>query len=477
MWSNRAMKRIRAEESSFWNDGKEKDAGEYLKVSLTSGKPIKGKGWPWVQQCIRGIIGEDKVEKANFAGEGKLLVKTKNNTQTEKLIKATMFGDEQCSIERDNKLNQSKGTIYATDLVELTEDEVVGWLKKFGVVAAKRFTKNIEGRTEKTPTILLTFNKPNCPDKLEYDYVVYRVEKYVPNPLICHRCGKYGHHEVGCGKERICLRCGDSKHDGSCDLKCSNCKIVGHCCLSRQCSWWKSEKEICQIKVDRDVSFAHARHIHKQEQRTPSSLSYANMVRSPSEGISRETRDTASLRGRVESVESKLDKVMTLLEKLLQLQLSKETAGASEQTKGQLSTTKSSTQPEIVTDSHDKEHEKVVGINTPLPTTQLTEPSTQSSEQHMGNDSLSDMEENESQTQPDHSQEMGQTIPSEPQWSMAGPTKKGGGNKSKKGRTDDSQVIVSPHVGSKNQTGLDQAQGKRMPNLTRMAFIPESPDT
>ena len=139
-------------------------------------------GWPYVQQCVRGILGDQKVQKARFQNDGSLLVKTCNEAQTEKLLKATLFGAEECTIVRDGRLNSSRGTTDAFDLMELTDDEVVGWLRDFGVIAAKRFTRRSNGCLENTPTLLLTFNKPTCPNKLELDYVTYHVRRHIPKP-------------------------------------------------------------------------------------------------------------------------------------------------------------------------------------------------------------------------------------------------------------------------------------------------------
>ena len=160
MASSRAMKRTRADVKikNFWDEDQAK-SGTYLVIKLKSGKTLKGRGWPHIQQCVRGIIGDQKVQKASLQSDGSLLVKTNNDKQTDKLMKATHFGAEDCEIMRDSRLNTSRGTNHAFDLIELTEEEVVGWLKDFGVIAAKRFTRRVDGHQENTPTILLTFNK------------------------------------------------------------------------------------------------------------------------------------------------------------------------------------------------------------------------------------------------------------------------------------------------------------------------------
>ena len=317
MSSSRAMKRTRTDVrvENFW-DGDQTDTGTYLNIRLNEGKPLKGRGWPYVQQCVRGILGDQKVQKASFQNDGSLLVKTCNETQTEKLLKATLFGAEECTIVRDGRLNSSRGTIHAFDLIELTEDEVVGWLRDFGVIAAKRFTRRINGCLENTPTLLLTFNKPTCPTKLELDYVTYHVRQHIPNPLICHKCGKFGHVEAKCSAESICLNCAEVLHDGPCQAKCVNCGQSGHSCRSRDCPVWKKEREICELKVERDISYAHARRVYDQTHQTPSIRPYASVVRSHSDATSQDP----ILRDRVEKLEQKVDKMLSLLGELLDRQ-------------------------------------------------------------------------------------------------------------------------------------------------------------
>lgn len=317
--AGRAFKRGRRDiniTESFWSQ--EEDTGSYLSIKLRVGKPIKEKGWPWVQQSIRGILGgKEKVEKASFLADGRLLVKTKDSAQTEKLKKAVMFGGEACEIVADEKLNQSKGTIHAFDLIDLTEDEIVHWLADFGVVSARRFTRKVGDHVEKTPTVLLTFNRPSCPSRLEFDYVVYHVRKHVPNPIICRKCGKFRHMQANCpSPERKCLTCGNREHDGSCAQKCINCGQTDHNCLSWQCPTWKKEKEICVLKVTKDVSYAHARRLYETEHQTPHPRPYASAARSTSGATSSNQDNT--LNARVTLIEQKLDKLTGLLEKLVQ---------------------------------------------------------------------------------------------------------------------------------------------------------------
>ena len=316
MGPNRASKRVRADDltDSFWGE-EESQSGSYLSVKLLAGRSPREKGWPWIQQCIRGILGgTEKVEKASFMSDGRLLVRTKTSTQTEKLLKARMFGDMECVVEREERLNQSRGTIHAVDLIDLSEEEIVGWLTEFGVVAARRFTRRTGSRIERTPTILLTFNRPTCPTKLDFDYVTYNVRQHIPNPLMCLQCGRFGHIQARCQSEVKCLTCGDKKHDGTCEQKCLHCGDTGHDGLSRQCEVWKKEKRVCEIKVKKDVSYAHARRIIAAETSSPTLRSYASVVRGSSDPPSDPTFKTE-----LRVIGEKLDKMITLLDRVLKL--------------------------------------------------------------------------------------------------------------------------------------------------------------
>ena len=214
----------------------------------------------------------------------------------------------------DQRLNQSRGMIKAWDLLDLSEDEVVGWLGEFGVVGAKRFTRRVNGEVENTATLLLTFNRASCPSKLQLDYVTYHVEQYIPNPLMCYRCGNYGHPEVRCRKDQVCLQCGKSKHEGQCSGTrwCVNCEKTGHSCLARECEERVKQKEICKIKTEQEISYAQAKQVYETTHKSPTQKAYATVLRTPSAA----TRQENELKEKVVSLEKKMEQMLAMLEKL-----------------------------------------------------------------------------------------------------------------------------------------------------------------
>ena len=56
---------------------------------------------------------------------------------------------------------------------------------------------------------ILTFNSPTTPKEIKIGYINEKIETYIPNPLRCYKCQKFGHHgSVGNG-HTICGKCGE----------------------------------------------------------------------------------------------------------------------------------------------------------------------------------------------------------------------------------------------------------------------------
>ena len=89
------------------------------------------------------------------------------------------------------------------------------------------------------------------------------VSIYIPNPLRCFNCQKYGHGKSSCKGRAVCAKCGECNHNSdSCtnELKCINCS-GSHAAFSKDCSKWLLEKKVQQIKAEQGISFIEARRI------------------------------------------------------------------------------------------------------------------------------------------------------------------------------------------------------------------------
>ena len=117
---------------------------------------------------------------------------------------------------------------------------------------------------------------------VEVAYFRVSVQIYIPNPLRCHSCQKYGHHENRCTKDPICANCGEpANHTEQNCGNAPNCVNCGekHSANSKECQVWHKEKEILTVKFTRNISFPEARKIVESPTPIPG-VSYASMAQS-----------------------------------------------------------------------------------------------------------------------------------------------------------------------------------------------------
>ena len=125
----------------------------------------------------------------------------------------------------------------------------------------------------KTNTFILMFNAATVQlqqtSRFIVGYLRVKVNRYIPNPLMCFECQKFGHSYKFCKNEAICHRCGGKHTQESCNnaAKCTNCSGP-HSASSRECPVWLREKEVERVKAENNISFPHARQIVTQQQST-----------------------------------------------------------------------------------------------------------------------------------------------------------------------------------------------------------------
>ena len=195
----------------------------------------------------------------------------------------TTFFGVPVEVTEHKSLNSSKGIIRERILRNETEDNILEYLKPQGVTHVKRFKIKKNGELVNTNTLLLTFNTVETPKTLKIFYQIIPVDLYVPNPLRCYNCQRFGHHESNCPSDEgsVCERCGTGNHDhhtSHCKNppKCVNCS-GNHMSRSSDCDVWKKEKEIMKIKVTQRLTYPEARKMY--EKQTPE-FTFSKIVQS-----------------------------------------------------------------------------------------------------------------------------------------------------------------------------------------------------
>ncbi|GBL82178.1 hypothetical protein AVEN_252372-1 [Araneus ventricosus] len=213
-----------------------------------------------VQRLISSIIGDVKDTKKLPSGD--LLIEAASKAQISVMRSLEELGDFPIEVTPHRTLNYSRGVISEPDIFDCSETELIEELQSQKVCAAHRIKVERSGSLISTKHIILTFCRPELPKSIHTGYVYARAKRYVPNPLCCFKCQRFGHSQGTCKGTIRCAKCSGNDHDTSVcvseTFKCFNCS-GSHPAYSRDCSKWKIEKEIQSLKVKRNISYAEAK--------------------------------------------------------------------------------------------------------------------------------------------------------------------------------------------------------------------------
>ena len=187
-----------------------------------------------------------------------------NKVHEESLLKLKQFFSIPSLCKPNACLNTSRGMFRCPDLAGISIEDIVKGLEDQNVKNACRITVARDGVKLETNTIIITFQKAIIPKGLKVGFLKVPVGIYVPNPLQCYTCFKFGHHEsiYNSGADnKLCRRCSEPRttttwtcmHASPCvddcqrKLKCVSCGGE-HMATSRSCPVWQREKEIVSVK-------------------------------------------------------------------------------------------------------------------------------------------------------------------------------------------------------------------------------------
>jgi len=211
-------------------------------------------------KALSAQIGTLKSVKRLYKGD--ILVETDKATHSKMLLELTQLAGVPVKVSPHRSLNVSRGVIRSRDIASCSVEEIVEELRPQGVIAAVIIHVRDGDSKRRTNTVILTAGYMRVP-----------LDPYIPNPLRCFNCQKFGHSSRACKNSAACVKCGEACHEGA---NCShqelriNCKGK-HAASSRECPKWKLENRVQQLKVERGISFPDARKAALSEQSTNAS--------------------------------------------------------------------------------------------------------------------------------------------------------------------------------------------------------------
>jgi hypothetical protein len=240
---------------------------------------------PFAIEKATNCLAGSPVQNVTKLRSGSLLVQTKNLLQAQNLQRASRFIDIPISISLHNTLNSSKGILRCSSLSGCPDTEILEDLTNQNVTHVRRIIVTREGKKVPTNTLVLTFNSSLPPKSIKVGYEHVIISQYIPNPLRCNKCQKFGHHFSRCNlrTDQICPHCGQSGHTSNqqtpCQnkAKCANCH-GSHPAYDIKCPRWTLEKAILHSKYTLNISFPEARKRHEQTSSSQNPFTFAHIV-------------------------------------------------------------------------------------------------------------------------------------------------------------------------------------------------------
>ncbi|GBN70432.1 hypothetical protein AVEN_199369-1, partial [Araneus ventricosus] len=174
-------------------------------------------------------------------------------------------------------LNSSRGVVSEKELVGSSDTEILEELSSQGVTAVRRINIKREGKLIPTKHIILTFNSTKLPSTIKAGFLSCPVKPYIPNPIRCFNCQRFGHSKAVCRGRLTCSKCsviGHSANDCTSDPKCKNCSQA-HTADSKLCPQFKTEKKIQELRVRKNISYLEAKKLIPEQK----SVTYAQTVK------------------------------------------------------------------------------------------------------------------------------------------------------------------------------------------------------
>ena len=159
----------------------------------------------------------------------------------------------------DEQSHLKRGIIFGVD-ESYTDEEIA---EAAGAKTAKRIIKKIGETQVQTRQIILTFDE-YCPTYVQLGWERHRVEIFIPNPIRCYNCQRFGHLAKFCTAEVRCSRCAENHSVHQClqnekeiKILCANCNGQ-HPASYMGCKKYQLAKETTKIQFSETKKMSYA---------------------------------------------------------------------------------------------------------------------------------------------------------------------------------------------------------------------------
>ncbi|GFX48784.1 uncharacterized protein TNCV_3479681 [Trichonephila clavipes] len=175
-----------------------------------------------IEKAITGSIGE--VKSICKMRSGDLFIEVSLAKQATVLIKLQKLAHLDIIVAPHSNLNFSRGVISPVDFLHVSTEEIAKNMKAQKVCDVRRLKIRWDGQILNTKHLILTFSTPDLPQTVKMTHIRCPVRPYIPNPLLCFQCQRYGHSKNVCLSQPTCPRLGESGHDSADCTKKEQCR-------------------------------------------------------------------------------------------------------------------------------------------------------------------------------------------------------------------------------------------------------------
>ena len=184
------------------------DGPAYLRIGAEGDTSYKGVSPFKLKRALDGAFGQLMTAKTLVSGQ--VLIQCSSRPQALRALTIQSFLGLRCTVTPADRLNSTDGRCYAPTLKDVSEEELLYELAPQGVI---RVTRLKSKGASPNPLLEVTFRGLSCPSALYAGYEVIPVERWLRTPMVCRRCGRYGHTTARCKRRDVCCgRCSDGGH-------------------------------------------------------------------------------------------------------------------------------------------------------------------------------------------------------------------------------------------------------------------------
>jgi hypothetical protein len=129
------------------------------------------------------------------------------------------------------------------------------------VIDARRLKITRNKERSDSLSVMIHFDEEKLPERVYVGFLSYVVRPFIPPPLRCFKCQKYGHVAAVCRGRQRCAKCGGEHEYGNCEEgvkpKCCNCGGE-HSAGYGGCQVRRNAVKVQNVKITEGLTYAEA---------------------------------------------------------------------------------------------------------------------------------------------------------------------------------------------------------------------------